>query len=149
MRRLRSRTPRARKIRPSVTVKTKPAPRMAKCTGCGMYIQKGESATYVRTRTRRFHPNCCPANVAAPTAAGAPTATAAMPTDVTGAWQFMLVAAQNAIIAKAQAKGITPEIEKHFDKFQKCMTLAIRGTVDGEVTNALRMAMNEALRCVF
>jgi hypothetical protein len=141
---------RTRKMRPAITVKSKPAPRTAKCSGCRMKILKGEEATYVRVRTRRFHKACTPANIGAPPSAGpAPGVPQDMPKEPGLANAFALRALENALAQRVKRGNVTPEMEKAYDRYNKCKELALRPGTDAEGTTALRMALIEIVKATF
>lgn len=141
---------RTRKVRPAIVVKEKPASRDARCTACRMKIVKGEPATYVRVRTRRFHKGCTPANIGAPpTASGAPAGPPLMPTDPAEAAGFALLALENALGRKAQRVGITDAMDKAFQKYNKIKELALRPGTNEEGQTALRMALIEIIKATF
>lgn len=137
---------RPRKMRPSITVKQKAAPRDGKCTGCSGVIHKGEQALYIRTRVKRYHLSCQPAN---PYATAATMGAPALPSDPMEAMLRALEALENALVVKAKKTGITPELEKHFDKYQKLKAVALRPGTPGEERVAFRMAVLEAVKAVF
>jgi hypothetical protein len=138
---------RTRKVRPAITVKEKPAPRKGRCTACRMDILKGETAVYVRVRTRRFHKGCAPANVGAPPPQqGAP---AAMPSDATEAKQFAMLALENAMLAIAKRAGFPKELEDAFTKYQKIKEHAIRPGNENEGAVAMKMALLAVIKATF
>jgi hypothetical protein len=140
---------RQRKVRPAITVKVKPAPRKAKCTACRMEIKKGEEATYVRVRVRRFHKACTPANIGAPPQATAPGAPAAMPRGEKEAQQFAMLALENAMGEKAKARNFPDDLDKAFQKYNKIKELALRPGTEGEGATAMRLALVEVIKAVF
>jgi hypothetical protein len=144
MRRRRVRTPKS-----DVRVKTKPAKRRAKCTACQGHIYPGDTATYVTRRTKRYHEHCTPANIGSdPT--GARPGPPPLPKTPAEAIQVALVAFDNAIVLRAQKQGITPEMEKAFQRYTKLKALAFdRGAADNEAAVALRMALTDAIKLVF
>lgn len=140
---------RTRKVRPAITVKTKPAPRDAKCSGCRMKILKGEEATYVRVRTRRFHKGCTPANIGAPPTAAAPSSESKMPSGADAAMQFALLALENAMGEKAKALNYPEALDKAFQKYNKIKELALRPGTQSEGATAFRLAVVEVVKAVF
>lgn len=142
-------TGRTRKVRPAISVKTKPAPRVAKCSACRMKIQKGEEATYVRVRTRRFHKGCTPANIGAPPTAAAPTSETKMPSGSDASAQYALLALENAMGEKAKALNYPDALDKAFQKYNKIKELALRPGTAGEGATAFRLAVIEVVKAVF
>lgn len=143
MRRLR----RPRKMRPSVTVKQKAAPRDGKCSACSGVIPKGEQAVYIRTRVRRYHLTCQPANPHA--AVGAPMGAPALPSDPIEASLRALEALENALIVKVKKSGVTAELEKMFDTYQKLKAVALRPGTPAEGVTAMKMAVLQIVKAVF
>jgi hypothetical protein len=134
----------ARKMRPNITVKVKPSPHDSKCTACVGAIPKGETATYVRTRIRRYHMTCVPTNVYV-----TGSAPSALPTDPMEAALTALIGLENAIVVKAKKIGITDELEQKFTRYQKMKVLALRPGTPGEERAAFRMAILEIVKLVF
>ena len=141
-------TPRTRKVRPAITVKEKPAPRRAKCSGCKMHIQKGEVATYVRVRTRRFHKACTPANIGAPPNAGGAGAMPTMPKEPKAAMSFALEALENALGAKVRTGQVTDEMETAYRRYNAAKELALRPGTEGEGRSALRLALTQLIKAL-
>lgn len=145
MRRPRSTVRKPRQFKSTVTVKAKLARRSGTCNGCGSRFEKGEDITYVRHRIRRFHTaTCVPANAGA-----APSATPTVPKNPIEAAHAAMLALENALVSKAKAVGITPEIEKSFDRYQKLKSMALRPGSEQEGKTALRQAIVDIVKMVF
>ncbi len=146
---MRSRSPirRPRKARPSTTLKQKQAKRDSYCDACRGRICKGDHASYVRTRIRRYHDGCLPANWAA-TNSAAPVVPP-LPTSPADAKLKAMEALENALVIVAKTSGITPEMETTFSKYQKYKAHALRGSNDTEAAQGFRLAINALVKLVF
>jgi hypothetical protein len=134
-----------RQFKSTITVKAKPARRPGTCNGCGSRFEKGADITYVRHRIRRYHTSTCvPANVGQ-----APSAVPVMPKNPLEAAHAAMLAMENALVAKAKQFGITPEIEKAFDHYQKLKSVALRPGSDQEGKQALKLAIIAVVKMVF
>src|SRR5690606_8223500 len=123
----------------------KPAPRPGTCNGCGARFNKGDDITYVRTRPRRYHTaTCVPQHVGKPDAAAVPR-----PSNPIEAAHAAMLALEDALVMKAKTGGITPEIERAFEKYQKLKAMALRPGTDQEGKTALRLSMVELIKMVF
>ena len=145
MRRYASRSVRKpRQFKSTITVKAKPARRPGTCNGCGSRFEKGADITYVRHRIRRYHTSTCvPANVGQ-----APSAVPVMPKNPLEATHAALLALENALVANAKVTGITPEIEKAFDRYQKLKSMALRPGSAQEGKTALRQSVLDIVKMV-
>lgn len=138
---------RTKKVRPSITAVAKPARRPGTCNGCGAKFNKGEDITYVRVRIKRYHTgSCVPANVTNPVQSTGPAPRPSTPTEAT---LDALLALENALVTRARKSGITPEMEKAFQKYQKCKALGLHPQTDGEGRAAIRMAVKALVELVF
>ena len=149
MRRRRVRTP-----KPSIKVKVKPARRPGKCTACNSRFYKGDEITYVTHRVRRFHSYCVPANIhveaTTPGAAPPRPAPPPLPSTPAEAAAAAMVALENALVVRAKKDGITPEMDKAFQRYQKLKALALNaGAFDNEAKSALRLSFTEIIKLVF
>lgn len=143
------RFPRARtkKVRPSITATAKPARRPGTCNGCGGKFNKGDDITYVRVRIKRYHTqSCVPANVTNPLQQTGPAPRPSTPMEST---LDALLAMENALVVKARTSGITPEMDKAFQKYQKCKALGLHPQTENEGRVAIRMAVKALVDLVF
>ncbi len=60
-----------------------------------------------------------------------------------------LVALEDAVLRAAEEKGITPEAERRWERYQKIKALALAPGCPGEAAAALRAALVEAVRLAF
>lgn len=140
-------TRRTRKVRPSITAQAKPARRPGTCNGCGGKFNKGEDITYVRVRIKRYHTqSCVPPNVTNPLQSTGPAPRPNTPMEST---LDALLGMENALVVKARSSGITPEMDKAFQKYQKCKALGLHPQTDNEGRVAIRMAILELVKLVF
>lgn len=59
-----------------------------------------------------------------------------------------LVSLEAALVAHATAKGVTPEVDKQFARYQKIKGLALSNPNANEASAALRKALSEAVELV-
>lgn len=138
---------RPRKARPSVTLKQKVARRDSTCEACRTRILKGQSASYVRTRLRRYHDDCLPANWAAQAGAAV---VVPLPTNPADAKFKAMEAMENALVVVAKDGGITPEMEKEFKRYQAFKAHALRpNNNEHESIQGFRMAMVTLVKLIF
>lgn len=61
-----------------------------------------------------------------------------------------MVALENALVVRAKKDGITPEMDKAFQRYQKLKALALNaGAFDNEAKSALRLSFTEIIKLVF
>lgn len=134
-----------KQFKSSITAKAKIAKRKSTCNGCGARINPGDNVTVVRHRLRRYHTaTCVPQNVTQP-----PPASPSMPKNAIEAAYAALLSMENALVAKAKQHGITPEIEKSFDRYQKLKAVALRPGSENEGKMALRNAILDIVKMIF
>jgi len=137
---------RTKKVRPTITAIAKPAKRPGTCNGCGARFSKGDDITYVRVRIKRFHTvSCVPANVTNPVQ----NVSAVKPNTPMESLLDAMLSMENALVVKAKSTGITPEMDKAFQKYQKCKSLGLHPQTEHEGRVALRMAILELAKLVF
>jgi hypothetical protein len=150
---------RTKKIRNPIRVKDRIAQKGGKCAACRGRYEKGDEVTVVNVRRRTYHKaGCVPANVGMPTAAGpvvsnTPTAVVAALSANWSAGEAKLVAIQaleNAMVVIAKSGvTITPEMEKAFDKYNKCKAVFMRPGSDQEGKQAARLSVLEVVKSFF
>lgn len=160
----RSRTPRAKKIRPAVRVRERIAKKGGRCAGCRARFEKGDPITVVIVKQKKFHTNgCVPANVGQQGVVGAsaaptgPLSAAGVAQSLSVMWSFGeakmvgLLALENALVAgiKSGAVTVTDEIDKQFDKYNKIKAMAMRPGSVQEEKQAMVLAANTLIKLVF
>jgi len=141
------RRPRTKKIRSPIRIKPRIAKQGGKCDGCKMRFSPGEEITYVIVRKRKFHTHSCvPANVGQLQAAPpGPT----LPRSPGEARLQALASLENALVVIAKTEGITPEMEKAFDRFNKLKSVGLRPGSANEGRMGFREATIALVRVVF
>jgi hypothetical protein len=137
-----------KKIRPTITMKEKPARRNGTCAGCGGAVPKGEVCNYVRHAIRRYHIACTPANVLQPVAAKIESS---LPTNPVEAKKAAMLAVENAWVVMIQ-KGIlqiTPEMEKVYTRYNSLKAHALNPSNANEQRQAMKVAMLDLVKIVF
>jgi hypothetical protein len=70
--------------------------------------------------------------------------------DATALAAEALAKIEDLLVVKAAANGVSKELEKEFEKYQKLKALALgRGTTAGEASTAMRMTLISAIKLVF
>jgi len=120
----------------------------------------GAEITYVIVRKRKYHTlSCVPVNVGQMPAAAGGGPLIASPDAVVKAlstnWTIgeskmtAMLALENALVVVAKNKGITPEMEKAFDRYNKLKGMAMRPGSQNEGEIAARLAIIEVVKAVF
>lgn len=172
MRRRRSylgRQPRTKKIRSAVRVKERVAKKGGRCAGCKSRYEAGADVTVVNIRRKTYHRHTCvPANVHQLPTAGGPTMNNT-PEEVVKAlsinWSVgeaqlvAMLSLENALVATAKTKGITSEMERAFEVYNKLKaravqipqgeSAAIRQSLEQEAATAKRMAIINLVKTIF
>jgi len=139
----------ARRKKVSFSMKTMAARKHGKCASCRGTYYAGEPTTVVRFAVKRYHPQCAPLDpVALLKGSGAASAPPPPPTYEESALGALLLL-EKVMVEKAQKFGVTPELEKSFDKYQKLKAVALRPGTSGEERAALRFAVLEAVKLAF
>ena len=60
-----------------------------------------------------------------------------------------LVALEDALTAQAAVVGVSDELEKRFERYQKLKSLALRAGTESEARTAMRMTLIEVVKLVF
>jgi hypothetical protein len=150
--------------------------RKSTCRHCGQAIAKGDTATRLRLKKRfqqpctgcghkpaklkYFHTACCPTDINLAMGydpamhAGAPSATCSAPPppkpktleDIN---LEALASLEAAVVAKAQKRGVTPEMEKAFKTFQNIKARVLRPGTPGEGEAAINVALKRIIDLVF
>jgi hypothetical protein len=103
----------------------------------------------VRTRIRRYHDDCLPANWAAVGGAAGPVVIP-LPTNPADAKFKAMEAMENALVVVAKTSGITPEMEKEFKRYQAFKAHALRpNNNEHESIQGFRMAMVTLVKLIF
>lgn len=101
----------------------------------------------MRVRIKRYHTqSCVPPNVTNPLQSTGPAPRPNTPTEST---LDALLGMENALVVKARSSGITPEMDKAFQKYQKCKALGLHPQTNNEGRVAIRMAILELVKLVF
>lgn len=151
-------TPKPKKLKPMVRVRQRAAKTGGKCAACKGRYEKGDAITVVIVKQRKYHTaTCVPANVGTMPVAG--NAVAPTPDDVVKAlastWaegeakMVAMLALENALVVVAKSKGITPEMEKAFDRYNKLKAMAMRPGSKNEGEMAARQAILDVVKVVF
>lgn len=147
------RATRTKKVRSPIRVKSRTAKKGGKCTGCkGQYVA-GDPITVVWVKRRTFHTGTCvpPGIDQISTIVGVaqPTAQRPMPKTAGEAAMDALLALENALVLRAKTVGITEEMEKSFDRYNKLKGMALRPGSDNEGRQAMKLATVELVKLVF
>jgi len=150
-------------------VKERIAKKGGKCSACKSRYEAGAEVTVVNIRRKTYHRHTCvPANVHQLPTAGGP-AVGNTPEDVVKAlsvnWSIgesqlvAMLSLENALVATAKSKGITPEMEKAFETYNKLKaravqipageSAAIRESLEKEAATAKRMSIINLVKIVF
>ena len=147
-----TRRPRTRKVKSPIRVRPTTAKKGGRCTGCRGRYEVGDPVTVVKMKRRVFHTGTCvPANIDQLATLMTPAATAAptMPKTAGEAAMLALVHLENAMVMRAKSVGITPEMEKSFEKYTKLKGMALRPGSDNEGRQAMKLATVELVKLVF
>lgn len=146
-------TRRTRKVRPPIRVRPIVAKKGGRCTGCRMRYEVGDPITVVKMKRRVFHTaSCVPPNidqVATLMGTGTQSATPVMPKTAGEAAMLALVHLENAMVLRAKSFGISPEMEKAFEKYTKLKGMALRPGSPTEGQQAMKLATIELVKLVF
>jgi hypothetical protein len=149
-------TPRRRtkKVRTPIRIKPIIAKKGGRCAGCRARYEVGDPVTVVRVKRRVFHTASCvpPGMDQIANVVGVGTAqpsAEAMPTTHGEAAMKALVHLENALVLRAKTQGITPEMEKSFDRYNKLKGMALRPGSDNEGRQAMKLATVELVKLVF
>jgi len=143
-------------------VKTKVTKKGGRCSACRGRYEVGDTVTIVKTKRRVYHSaTCVPANAGQVPVAGGAAVIANTPDAVVKAlssrWtvgeakMVAILALENSLVVVAQNRpgGITPEMEKSFDRYNKLKGMAMRPGSDNEGNMAVRLAILEVVKTVF
>ena len=148
-----TRRQRTRKVKSPIRVRPTTAKKGGRCTGCRMRYEVGDPVTVVKMKRRVFHTTTCvPANIDQLATLMAPAATAAAPTMPKTAGEAALLALvhlENAMVLRAKTVGITPEMEKSFERYTKLKGMAMRPGSDNEGRMAMMRATMELVKLVW
>jgi hypothetical protein len=149
------------KIRNPIRVKERTAKKGGKCAACRMRFEPGDPVTVVNVKRRTYHRNgCVPLNVGMPAAGGGPmpvmdAAQVAKAFSINWsageAKMVGLLGLENAMAVMGKLGIIkdTPEVEKAFDRYNKCKASAMRPGSDQEGKQAMVLAATSLIKIVF
>lgn len=146
-------TQRKRKVRNPITVRQRVTKKGGRCAGCRQRYEIGDNVTVVKVKRRVFHTaSCVPPNIdqigtiIGQQNTGAPVT---MPKTHGEAAMDAMVRLENALVLRAKAVGITDEMEKIFDRYQKLKGMALRPGSDNEGRMAMVQSLIALVKLVF
>lgn len=137
--------------KPLVSVKERSARKRGRCAGCRTHYEAGDIIVQARIRTRKFHPCCVPVDITTNFAGTTQVAAPPPPKILTAeeAALAALVSIETALVARAQQLGITDEMEKQFDRYQKLKAHVLKPGSPAEEKAFLRRTLLDAINLVF
>ena len=117
-----------------------------RCKTCGGRYLIGDDVAWDPQTRKASHPGCAPLALSrAPIAAATPQARQETAQEAALA---ALAALEHAVIVRASETGAA-DLERAWDRLQKCKALALRPGTQMEGRAALRVALVEAVKLVF
>jgi hypothetical protein len=135
-----------RVAQPRVTIKEKVVKQRLRCCNCGDRMLLGSTGKWVMTKPKWYHTDCVPADALE---ANSGVKKIALPETPEEAKMQAVLALENSLVVTAKMTGITDEMRKAFDRYNKCKAHYLTNKNDHEARAGFVAAVTAIVKVAF